>query len=96
MFFQLGTGDVQKMLFEAAGFSDVQSDRITTTLEYESGEEACMAAFAGGPVAMAYSRFDNTTRDSAYAEYLESIAAHRRGNGYAVPGEFVVTVGYRR
>lgn len=96
MFFQLGTGDVQKMLFEAAGFTDVHSDRITTTLEYESGEEACIAAFAGGPVAMAYSRFDEPTRAGAYAEYLESIAAHRAGNGYAVPGEFVVTLGYRR
>lgn len=95
MFFQLGTGDVQKMLFEQAGFRDVQSDRITTTLEYESGEEACLAAFAGGPVAMAYSRFDPATRDSAYAEYLESIASHRRGDGYAIPGEFVVTVGHR-
>lgn len=95
MFFQLGTGDVQKMLFEAAGFTAVQSDRITTTLEYESGEEACIAAFAGGPVAMAYSRFDEPTRESAYAEYLESIAAHRRGNGYSLPGEFVITIGRR-
>jgi hypothetical protein len=84
------------MLFEAAGFSDVQTDRITTTLEYESGEEACIAAFAGGPVAMAYSRFDEPTRESAYTEYLESISAHRRGNGYAIPGEFVVTIGRRR
>lgn len=96
MFFQLGTGDVQKTLFEAAGFTAVESDRITTTLEYESGEAACIAAFAGGPVAMAYSRFDEPTREGAYGEYLESIAAHRRGNGYAVPGEFVVTLGYRR
>jgi ubiquinone/menaquinone biosynthesis C-methylase UbiE len=96
MFFQLGTGDVQKMLFEQAGFSDVHSDRIVTSLEYESGEEACLAAFAGGPVAMAYSRFDAQTRESAYVEYLESIATFRRGNGYAIPGEFVITVGYRR
>jgi ubiquinone/menaquinone biosynthesis C-methylase UbiE len=96
MFFQLGTGDVQKTLFEAAGFTDVQSDRITTTLDYESGEEACIAAFAGGPVAMAYSRFDEPTREGAYAEYLESIASHRRGSGYAIPGEFVVTIGCRR
>ena len=95
MFFQLGTGDVQKMLFEQAGFRDVRTDRITTTLDYESGEEACLAAFAGGPVAMAYSRFDDTTRAGAYAEYLESIASYRRGSGYAVPGEFVVTIGYR-
>ena len=95
MFFQLGTGDLQKLLFEAAGFSGVRSERIDTTLEYQNGEEACIAAFAGGPVAMAYSRFDDATRASAYAEYLESIAAHARGDGYALPGEFVVTIGYR-
>jgi ubiquinone/menaquinone biosynthesis C-methylase UbiE len=95
MFFQLGTGDVQKLLFEAAGFENVQSDRITTTLEYASGEEACVAAFVGGPVAMAYSRFDDDTRAGAHAEYLESIAAHRRGDAYALPGEFVVTLGHR-
>jgi len=96
MFFQLGTGDVQKMLFEQAGFADVHSERIVTELAYQTGEEACIAAFAGGPVAMAYSRFDEPTRESAYAEYLESIAPYRRGSGYAVPGEFVVTAGHRR
>jgi len=87
---------VQKMLFEAAGFSAVESARITTTLAYASGQDACLAAFAGGPVAMAYSRFDDTTRDSAYSEYLASIASHRRGDGYAIPGEFVITRGFRR
>ena len=96
MFFQLGTGEMQAKLFEAAGFVDVRTERITTTLEYESGEEACIAAFAGGPVAMAYSRFDDATRASAHADYLESIAAFKRGDGFAVPGEFVVTRGERR
>jgi len=95
MFFQLGTGEMQAALFESAGFADIQSERITTVLEYESGEEACVAAFAGGPVAMAYSRFDDATRASAHADYLESIAAFKRGTGYAVPGEFVVTWGER-
>ena len=95
MFFQLGTGEMQANLFEAAGFVDVTTERITTTLEYESGEEAYVAAFAGGPVAMAYSRFDDATRASAHADYLESIAAFKRGDGYAVPGEFVVTRGKR-
>ncbi|HET6347803.1 MAG TPA: methyltransferase domain-containing protein [Candidatus Krumholzibacteria bacterium] len=95
MFFQLGTGDVQKTLFEAAGFTDVRSERIETSLLYSNGEEACVAAFAGGPVAMAYSRFDEATRAGAYAEYLESIASHRQGSGYAVPGEFVITAGTR-
>ena len=95
MFFQLGTGDVQKMLFEKAGFANVTSERITTVLEYQNGEEACTAAFAGGPVAMAYSRFDEPTRAGAHAEYLDSIAAGKRGEGYAIPGEFVVTRGVR-
>ena len=95
MFFQLGTGDMQKLLFANAGFADVESERITTVLEYENGEEACLAAFAGGPVAMAYSRFDEATRTGAYAEYLQSIAAFKRGDGYAIPGEFVVTRGVR-
>jgi ubiquinone/menaquinone biosynthesis C-methylase UbiE len=96
MFFQLGTGDVQKTFFESAGFTDVRSDRITTTLEYATGEEACLAAFAGGPVAMAYSRFDVPARESAHAEYIDSISSYRSGRGYAIPGEFVVTIGYRR
>jgi ubiquinone/menaquinone biosynthesis C-methylase UbiE len=95
MFFQLGTGDVQKMLFEAAGFADVTSERITTVLEYADGEEATMAAFAGGPVAMAYSRFDQAARASAHSEYLKSIAPYKRVDGYAIPGEFVVTRGGR-
>jgi ubiquinone/menaquinone biosynthesis C-methylase UbiE len=93
MFFQLGTGEMQATLFASAGFVDVHSERITTVLEYENGEEACIAAFAGGPVAMAYSRFDDATRASAHADYLESIAAFKRGDGYAMPGEFVVTRG---
>ena len=96
MFFQLGTGDTQKLLFTQAGFEDVTSERITTVLEYQNGEEACIAAFAGGPVAMAYSRFDESMRQSAHADYLESIAARKRADGgYALPGEFVVTRGVR-
>jgi len=95
MFFQLGTGEMQALLFQTAGFANVRSERITTTLEYPNGAEACDAAFAGGPVAMAYSRFDDATRAEVHAEYLASIAEYRRGEGYAIPGEFVVTIGTR-
>lgn len=90
LFFQLGTQDNLRLTMEQAGFTDVAVDRIATTLRYESGEDACGAAFAGGPVALAYSRFDEPTRDEAHAEYLASIEASRRGNGYQIPGEFVV------
>jgi ubiquinone/menaquinone biosynthesis C-methylase UbiE len=96
MFFQLGSGDVLRWTMEAAGFSDVDLDRLTTTLRYETGEQACGAAFAGGPVALAYARFDDTVRSEVHAEYLASIEPFRSGSGYAVPGEFVVARGVVR
>lgn len=93
MFFQLGTGGALETAFELAGFEDPESRRLTTVLEYGDDEEALGAAFVGGPVAMAYSRFDPPTREEAHREYLESIAPWRRGGGYGVPGEFVAARG---
>ena len=93
MFFQLGTGDTLEHAMQAAGFVDTRVERITTTLDYPSPGDAIGAAFVGGPVALAYSRFDEQARDDAHREYLESIAAYRRQDGYAVPGEFVVARG---
>jgi ubiquinone/menaquinone biosynthesis C-methylase UbiE len=93
MFFQLGTGDILKSLFEKAGFSDVKLERISAMLQYDSGESACGAAFAGGPVALPYSKFDDTTKAEAFAEYLATIEPFRDSNGYNIPGEFVVVVG---
>jgi len=93
LFFQLGTGDALAAAFELAGFQAAESRRLRTVLEYGDDEDALGAAFAGGPVAMAYSRFDDETREAAHGEYLASIAPYRRAGGYAVPGEFVVTRG---
>jgi ubiquinone/menaquinone biosynthesis C-methylase UbiE len=93
MFFHLGTRDMLARTFEAAGFAAVHWRRLATTLQYESAEEALAAAFEGGPVALAYSRFDRATRRAVHAEYLNSIAAYRMGDGYQVPGEFVVAAG---
>jgi hypothetical protein len=90
MFFQLGTEDMLARTFAAAGFAEVRWERLSTTLCYASAEDALAAVFRGGPVALAYSRFDEATRRAVHAEYLESIAAYRTGGGYAVPGEFVV------
>jgi ubiquinone/menaquinone biosynthesis C-methylase UbiE len=95
LFFMLGSGDVLADTFSLAGFAQVKSRRIPATLEYASAEDAIGASFAGGPVALAYSHFDSATRESAHAEYLESIEAFREGDGYRVPGEFVVTRGVR-
>ena len=95
MFFQLGTGPALQLALERAGLGEVVTDRISTLLEYATGEEAADAAFAGGPVAMAYSRFDDETRRSARAEYIASIEGYRSAGGYQIPGEFVIAAGRR-
>ena len=93
LFFQLGTGNTLQEEFGAAGFTQVRATRLSTTLHYDSPEAACGAAFEGGPVALAYSRFDDPTRMETRAEYLTSIVPYRTGNAYAIPGEFVVVRG---
>ncbi len=95
MFFGLGSGNSLVVAFEDAGFEHVRVERLSTTLHYQSAEEACTAAFAGGPVALAYSRFDEDTREDVHVEYLESIEEYRTGARYDIPGEFVGGVGYR-
>jgi ubiquinone/menaquinone biosynthesis C-methylase UbiE len=95
LFFQLGTGDTLKRRFEQAGFTEVVEERLMAPMAYDSAVEALGAAFAGGPVALAYSRFDRRTRDEAHAEYLASIEPYRNGAGYSIPGEFVVTRGLK-
>ena len=96
MFFQLGNGEALKITMEMAGFSDVTLERMDAPIRYESGNDACGAAFEGGPVALAYAHFDQATKVAVQAEYLESIKAYRRGSGYLVPGEFVIGTGLRQ
>ena len=95
MFFQLGTGDALAETLRAAGTADVGAERMSVSLEYGSDEEACGAAFAGGPVALAYSRFGQSTRAEVHAEYLASIARYRTVGGYQIPGEFVIVRGLK-
>lgn len=95
MFFQLGTSDALQLAMDMSGFQELVVERIATTLFYASAADACGAAFAGGPVALAYSRFDDPTRAAAETEYLASIDRFRRGESYEVPGEFVVARGVR-
>jgi len=90
MFFQLGTGEALRYNMENAGLDGIEVDRIKTTLHYDTAEDAIGAAFAGGPVALAYSRFDERTRDEAHAEYLRSVEPFKKGERYEITGEFVV------
>lgn len=93
LFFSLGTADRLSALFRDAGLADVVTERLETRLEWASADEACGAAFVGGPVALAYSRFDASTRLAVHGAYLASIEPWRHGSGYAVPGEFVIVAG---
>ena len=90
LFFRLGQADVLARACADAGLTLVEERRIRTTLAYASGDEACDAAFIGGPMAMAWAHFDPSTRERARARYLASIEPWRDGLEYRLPGEFVI------
>lgn len=96
MFFNLGESEVLKYPFENAGFKNITLEKITTKLNYSSAEEACEASFLGGPVAMAYARFDVKTKKEVQLEYIKSIEPFKTENGYEIPGEFVVCSGSKK
>jgi ubiquinone/menaquinone biosynthesis C-methylase UbiE len=93
MFFRLGTGDALERALASAGFCAITSRRLETPLCYASAAEACEAAFVGGPVALAYSRFSESVKAQVHKEYLDSLSSYRQGQGYSVPGEFVIAAG---
>lgn len=93
LFFRLGTGDGLARAFTDAGFTPVTADRLSTTLHYPDQKTALKAAFDAGPVALAYRKFDATTRAAAHADYLDTIEPYRNGESYAIPGEFVIVRG---
>lgn len=90
LFFQLGQEGVLAQACAQAGFTRGSEARIHTTLAYDDDRQACQAAFVGGPVAMAWSRFDAVVRERVQTAYLRAIDRWRTGHGYRMPGEFVV------
>ncbi len=90
LFFRLGQEGLLAHLCSSAGFGDVSHRRIATTLVYADADAACDAAFVGGPVALAWARFDEEVRKRVRKRYLAAIAPWRDGTGYRLPGEFVV------
>jgi SAM-dependent methyltransferase len=95
LFFALGSGGALAQACAVAGLRVTATSRLATTLAYDDADAACSAAFAGGPVALAWSRFDDTTRERVCRHYVESLAAWRHGRGFEVPGEFVVVAAQR-
>jgi len=95
MFFYLGNPTVLDVHFANAGFKDLKTSTINTILHHKTDEEACGAAFAGGPVALAYNKFSDSVKSEAHIEYLDSIKQYKDKDGYKIPGEFVITIGYK-
>jgi ubiquinone/menaquinone biosynthesis C-methylase UbiE len=90
LFFGLGQQEQLAQLCVSENFASITQRRITTTLDYADADAACSAAFVGGPVALAWSRFDDTVRARVRAKYLASIAPWRSSLGYKIPAEFVI------
>jgi ubiquinone/menaquinone biosynthesis C-methylase UbiE len=93
MFFNLGNPGMLELNLKAAGFCDVFTRRIQTTLLYKDAKEALGAAFDGGPVALAYNKFTDSIKEEVHADYLACLAPFKKNDGYAVPGEFLVARG---
>jgi ubiquinone/menaquinone biosynthesis C-methylase UbiE len=90
LFFRLGQPQALADLCLDAKFELAQHHRVAATLSYADADEACNAAFVGGPVSLAWARFDMHARARVRARYLQAIEAWRHDQGYQVPGEFVI------
>jgi ubiquinone/menaquinone biosynthesis C-methylase UbiE len=95
LFFRLGADGMLERELRDAGFEELHLERLAYRLRFAGDDEICEAVFAGGPVALAYARFDAPTRRAVHAEFLASVAAHRDGSGYSIPAEFVLATGVR-
>jgi ubiquinone/menaquinone biosynthesis C-methylase UbiE len=95
LFFNLGQQNVLADLCEKVDFDLLECRRLRSTLSYVDADEACDAAFIGGPVALAWSRFAADTRQRVRKHYVSAIDPWRQESGYRIPGEFVVVAARR-
>lgn len=95
LFFGLGQDEALARCCTSAGLRITLQRRRSDSLDYAGAAEACAAAFAGGPVALAWSRFDATVRERVQWRYLESIAPWRHGLGYRLPAEYLIVAAER-
>ncbi|HEX2541444.1 MAG TPA: methyltransferase domain-containing protein [Caldimonas sp.] len=95
LFFGLGQGDALARSCASAGLQVTAQRRRSDSLDYADAEAACAAAFAGGPVALAWSRFDAAVRERVQARYLAAIEPWRDGRGYRVPAEYLIVAAQR-
>ena len=95
LFFGLGQSEALARSCAAAGLTVTLSQRRDEALWHHGADAACEAAFAGGPVALAWSRFDGATRARVRERYLDAIAPWREGTDYCLPAEFVLVAARR-
>jgi ubiquinone/menaquinone biosynthesis C-methylase UbiE len=96
LFFRLGQADTLSRACREAGFDPIEEHRISAALCYRDADEACRAAFVGGPVALAWSRLGEEARRRVRERYVEAIRPWRGAQGYKIPGEFVVASALRQ
>lgn len=90
LFFGLGQGDALATRCTVAGLQVTGQWRRSDVLDYADADDACAAAFAGGPVALAWSRFDPAVRERVQRRYLDAIEPFRAGRGYSVAAEYLI------
>jgi hypothetical protein len=95
LFFGLGHDAALLRRCTSAGLRVTLQHRRSDSLDYVDAAGACAAAFSGGPVALAWSRFDATVRERVQLRYLESIASFRHGIGYRIPAEYLIVLAER-
>jgi ubiquinone/menaquinone biosynthesis C-methylase UbiE len=95
LFFRLGQQQQLADLCAQAGLDVFDSRRLRSTLAYANATQACDAAFLGGPVALAWSRFNEETKLRVCQRYASAIEPWRHHNGYSLPGEFVIVAARR-
>ena len=96
LFFSLGAPGALASQLEAAGFSDVEQQRIDMTQHFEDAADLLAAKIDSGAVALAAKRFDEETRRGVNEDFLASMSKYRNGQGYEIPVEFVIASGRAR
>ena len=89
LFFRLGQRDQLAVFCAEAGLEVLDHRRLRSTQVYVNANQACDAAFVGGPVALAWSRFNEETRLRVCQRYASAIAPWRHPKGYRIPGQIV-------
>lgn len=91
LFFQLESPCAWALLASRAGLELGALRRVALELSYRDADDASDAVLVGGPVALAWSRFDAATRERVRRRYLDAIARYRHADGgYRIPVEFVI------